>query len=387
MIVHSDTSTALDALLDAVQDAGGGTIGLVTGSRSFEASGASAWLPRLEQAHSIIHLRTSSSEATTNVLSDLLDACRGARIDLLLAIGGGHVIDAAKLLSRFLPNPPDGDLVAALRAPIATDAPVIPLIAVPLTAGTGSEVTPFSVIYHDGIKYSVESPSLVPIHALLVAPFLKSLSPRQRAQTALDAFSQAIEAYWNVNSTVVSDCKAEASIERMVGNYDEYVGGSNREECLVAMHEASCLAGQAIAITRTTAPHALSYPLTGFFGVPHGIAVALTLGEFFAFNEDVCADDCNDTRGTEFVRARMQSLFRLLGADDALGARRRWHDYLQTGGIGLSLAEHGITTAAAIDRILDHGFAPERMRNNPRIVTREWASDMLNRIKSSGGTR
>lgn len=380
MVVHSGTGSAFDALLAAIQAAGGGTIGLVTGNRSFETSGAGAWLRPLAQAHPLVHLRTSSSEATTGVLAGLLDACRGARIDLLLAVGGGHVIDAAKLLSLFLPNSPVGGLAAAVRAPVAPGAPVIPLIAVPLTAGTGSEVTPFAVVYHDGIKCSVESPSLVPFRALHVAPFLKSLSPRQRAQTALDAFSQAIEAYWSVNSAPVSDCAAGAAIARLVGNYLDYVGGSGRGECLVAMHEASCLAGQAIAVTRTTAPHALSYPLTGFFGVPHGIAVALTLGEFFAFNQQVRADDCSDSRGPAFVRDRMQSLFRLLGTDDASAARRRWRGYLQAGGIGSSLAEHGIGTAGAIDRILDHGFAPERMRNNPRIVTRAWASDMLHHI-------
>jgi alcohol dehydrogenase len=380
MTVHSTANSAFDALLAAIQAAGGGTIGLVAGNRSFETSGAAGWLRPLAQTHPFVHLRTRSSEATTDVLAGLLDACRGARVDLLLAVGGGHVIDAAKLLSLFLANPPAGDLVSALRAPVAPANPVIPLIAVPLTAGTGSEVTPYAVVYHDGVKCSVESPALVPFRALHVAPFLKSLSPRQRAQTALDAFSQAIEAYWNVNSTPVSDRAAEAALAQLTVHFADYVGGGNRDACLAAMHEASCRAGEAIAVTRTTAPHALSYPLTGFYGVPHGIAVALTLGEFFAYNEQVRADDCSDPRGPAYVRGRMQALFRLLRVDDAPGARRRWHDWLRAGGIGASLAEHNIGTAEALARILDHGFAPERMRNNPRIVTREWASGMLQRI-------
>ncbi|HEX8314583.1 MAG TPA: iron-containing alcohol dehydrogenase [Flavisolibacter sp.] len=187
--------------------------------------------------------------------------------DAVVAIGGGKVIDYAKGIIHKSGKSIDSTF-----------------IAVPTTAGSGSEATPFAVLYSGKNKLSLESPLLLPDIVMLDASLVSNLPKKQKAISGADAFSQCIEALWNVHHTEVSDQFAVEGLRSLSEGLPVFIHSSDNqlaEDMLWAAH----LAGTAIATTKTTGPHALSYYLTAHHDVPHGQAVALFLPLFFLYNE------------------------------------------------------------------------------------------------------
>jgi len=185
---------------------------------------------------------------------------------MIVAIGGGRIIDAAKLL-------------------LNDRSPRPQFLALPTTAGSGSEATPFAVYYKGLEKQSLENVSLSPDLAILDAGLLQGLSPRLRAGSVADALAQAVESYWNKRATEVSKRFARTAISILLPQMTSHVHDSNSRfdrDMLYGAH----LSGRAIALTRTTGCHALSYYLTSHHGIPHGEAVALFLPLFFLYNEE-----------------------------------------------------------------------------------------------------
>ena len=195
--------------------------------------------------------------------------------DIIIAIGGGSVIDFAKAY-RYYTKP-------------------LKLIAIPTTCGTGSEATQFAVIYVEGVKHSLDEPSILPDYAIIDSQFVENNPKYLKACTAMDAFCQAIESFWAVKSTEESRNYAKQAIQLCKENIVEYVN-SNNPDVAGKMALASNLAGKAINISRTTAAHALSYKITSEYGIPHGHAVALSIKKLFEINcktEDDYAKDLN----------------------------------------------------------------------------------------------
>ena len=217
------------------------------------------------------------------------EVCRGVEVyrangcDAIVAIGGGSAMDVAKCIKLYAPMMDD---VCYLEQPYVDTG--IPLIALPTTAGTGSESTRFAVIYHNGEKQSVHHDSILPDYAVLEPAVLYTLPDYQRKCTMMDALGQAIESYWSVAATEESRKLAAEAIRGIMRHWREYIFG---EDAVAAMEilRASNLAGQAIHITTTTAPHAMSYKLTTFYGLPHGHAVALCLPRVWEYML-TCAD-------------------------------------------------------------------------------------------------
>lgn len=215
-------------------------------------------------------------------------------IDAIVAIGGGSVLDMAKLVRHY------------------ADRYELPIIAIPTTAGTGAEVTHFAVCYIDGAKQSIADPRMLPEQYLLVPELTLNNSDYLTACTGFDAFAQSIEAYWNINATEISDAFAEKALANLLPALTEVVVAhhntlENREKLLLG----AMLSGEAINITKTTAPHAVSYTLTTEYSYPHGHAVALTFPYFFdhfvhATKENYCGSDF------EKYSQKMQCLLDLL---------------------------------------------------------------------------
>lgn len=181
--------------------------------------------------------------------------------DAIIAVGGGSVMDMAKLI-RFY---------ADCR---------IPLLAIPTTSGTGAESTQFAVCYIDGVKFSVSDPSIIPDMVILYPPFTYANSRYLTSCTGFDALAQAIEAYWNINATEESDLFAINAIKQIypvLGK--EVLTAEDRSALMRGANDA----GRAINITRSTVPHALSYTLTSLYGYPHGHAVALSFPFFLKY--------------------------------------------------------------------------------------------------------
>lgn len=337
-LLHGDGSLSrLPALLD---ERGARRILLVTGSRSFAASGAQAALEPLLRGRTV-HRFVCDSRVTEREVVDAGRACLDrAGADLVLAIGGGRVIDTAKLVG-------DGTR---------------PLIAAPTTAGSGAEATRFAAVYEGGVKRSVDDLALRPAVAIVDPTLVQSMSAETAASSGFDALSQAIESCWSVRSTPTSTAWAHQAITLAVAHLRGSVEGVPASRA--AMAEAAHLAGRAIDVTRTTAAHALSYGLTWHHGVPHGHAVALTLGRLLEYNAGVVEADCVDPRGPAHVRHTLDALCRLLGGASPADARRALQRLMVD--CGLTPSPHALGLGPAELESVVLGVDRARLGNNPR---------------------
>ena len=231
---------------------------------------------------------------------------------LIIAIGGGSVLDMAKLISVYAHQKVSfEDLTMGVEK---LNGKKTPLLAIPTTAGTGAEATHFAVLYIGKSKYSVADASILPDHIYLSSKFLATTPPYLKASTGLDAFSQAMESVWCINANETSVAYASEALSLIWNNLKSAAHG-NDPEANMKMLRASYLAGKAINITKTTAPHALSYAFTSFYNIPHGHAVALTLPYFITFNYNVSDTDCNDKRGPKAVQQRIDQLLKIMNTD------------------------------------------------------------------------
>lgn len=206
--------------------------------------------------------------------------------DHIVAIGGGSVIDFAKALSVLLPADSGISLRETLRGGVGHRWAVhIPLLAVPTTAGTGSEVTPFATVWdaERQQKLSLDDALLYPLDAVLDPALTLTLPAQLTLYTGLDAVSHACESIWNLNRNPVSEAFARQAASRLTTALPMVMQYPDVLEWRGEMQVSSLLAGLAISGTRTAIAHAISYPLTARFGVPHGLACSFTLPALFDF--------------------------------------------------------------------------------------------------------
>ncbi|MDX2130940.1 MAG: phosphonoacetaldehyde reductase [Planctomycetota bacterium] len=367
------------ALLDAIDAP---RVLLVLDRGVADATGADATLRRSLGGRIV----GTFTDFTPNPRSDqALAAARAAidlRADALLALGGGSCLDVAKVgaLGAGMPN----EAPALVRgSPNAHVAPR-PVVAIPTTSGTGSEATHFAAIYVDGHKVSVAHPAMRPRAVVLDVTLHMAMPASIAAATGLDALCQAVESHWASGATDTSRAHAMDALALIAPHLAPSVRGhgtkaapvestefrAHREAMMLGAHRA----GRAINISKTTASHALSYELTTRFNIPHGLAVALTLGHVAAFNDRVCDADCTHPGGPEVARRCVREACRTLEATpEELAARLR--DLLTQLGQPPTLAAAGVRRealapmAAAADTV--------RLSNNPRRLTEADALSIL----------
>ena len=286
-----------------------------------------------------------------------VEAYRVNRCDAIVAVGGGSTIDVAKCIKLYAPMADD---VCYLEQPYADSG--IPLIALPTTAGTGSESTRFAVIYHHGEKQSVHHDSLLPDYAVLDPVVLYTLPDYQKKCTLMDALGQAIESYWSVAATAESRGLAAGAIGKIVRCWRDYIFGGDAEATLEILR-ASNLAGQAIHITTTTAPHAMSYKLTTIYGLPHGHAVALCLPRVWEYML-TCAD--------ETLSAALQEIAAHMGVTTSEESIALLDDMMQEMELNRPTA---VCRAEEMERLVN-GVNLQRLCNHPVPLT----SDVLRNL-------
>ena len=208
---------------------------------------------------------------------DLADTEKGAAVylrencDGLISVGGGSSIDTAKAIKARLNAACEDDIIHSRLSGTAA----CPHIAVPGTAGTGSEATQIAVAYVNGIKVSLNHEMLKPDGVILDASLLDSLPLYHKKSCALDALAQGIESYWSRGANDDSRVHAYLAIIGVLDNLKNYLNGD--PHAAEEMLDASYQSGKAIQITRTTAAHAMSYMLTKRMGLAHGHACMITL--------------------------------------------------------------------------------------------------------------
>lgn len=343
---------------------------LVTGAESFERSGAAAALRGALRGRSVLRFDGVRPNPTAEQIAEAVAALRARPCDCVLGVGGGSALDVAKAAAALAPQPGDVlDYVVGGRQPERPRPHR--LVLVPTTAGTGSEATRFAVVYVDGRKRSVDHPSLR-CDAALVDPALTwSQPPRLAASAGLDALSQSVESTWSLRSTARSRTLAYRALRLLVGRLDAACReGSPAARRSVAL--GAHLSGRAIDVSRTTAAHALSYPLTARHGLDHGHACALNLGWLLPYNAEVTPEDVVDERGCPFVRARVAEVLAALGAGDGPSGGAAVLDLVARLGLSPRLDALGVGDPD-LARVVAEGLASERAANNPRRLTREAA--------------
>lgn len=199
------------------------------------------------------------------------------KVDFVIGIGGGSPLDAAKAIAMMIANPGLGEEVLYE----ASELENLPIICVPTTCGTGSEVTPYAIltIHKQRTKKSI-SHRIYPNLALLDAKYLKSMSREGLVNTAVDALAHLLESYLNTNADELNRIYSREGLSIWKEFKKRLLDDSLLEKDYATMLHASMVAGMAITHTGTSLPHGLSYQVTYELGVPHGKAVGIFLGGF-----------------------------------------------------------------------------------------------------------
>jgi alcohol dehydrogenase len=220
---------------------------------------------------------------------EAVDYAKKAKVDGVIGLGGGSSLDTAKLVA-LLANSEES--ISDIYGVDNIKGKRLPLILIPTTAGTGSEVTPISIVTTgETTKAGIVSAELLPDIALLDASLTVSLPPHITAATGIDAMVHAIEAFTSViKKNVLSDMLAKSALDLLSKNIVEATFNGENLQARQAMLLGSCLAGQAFANAPVGAVHALAYPLGGQFHIAHGLSNALVLPHVMTFNKSHCAD-------------------------------------------------------------------------------------------------
>ena len=265
---------------------------IVTGRRSAVVSGA------LQDVTSVLNDRGIAFTVYNGITENpLFDHCREAGrlgnefgAKFVIGIGGGSPLDAAKAAAVFAVTP---DLSADELFDPAVNKPALPLVAVPLTAGTGSEVNRYSVITYDERKKSFSSEATLPRAAFLDPTYLRTLNADYTVSTAIDAFCHCLESFLSPKSTEESEAEAlrgAALLWKALTENDFHPDNADAaglsEETRMAMLDGAACGGRAIKVTGTGFPHPLGYGLTLCYDIPHGRACGAFVGTYIAYNAE-----------------------------------------------------------------------------------------------------
>ncbi len=253
---------------------------LIITSRSFKRKGIAQKLSaQTGREDTVIFDEVSPNPEVDNIDSTVL-SFKDRGFECVVALGGGSVIDFAKAVAVFLKDGANRSLDACLRRQSAESPDEkLFLIAIPTTAGTGSEVTPFATVW-DSVhqkKYSLAGEMVFPSLAILDPALTVELPPEITLSTGLDVISHSLESIWNKNRSPISEAYALQSLRIIYNSFPAVLEKPDNIKARAEMQWASTLAGFAISQTRTAIAHSISYPLTLKFGIPHGFACSFIL--------------------------------------------------------------------------------------------------------------
>ncbi|MCI9535194.1 MAG: phosphonoacetaldehyde reductase [Lachnospiraceae bacterium] len=322
------------------------------------------WFKTLESSSEISLFRFSDFQTNPQYSSVVagVELFRQSKCDCIIAVGGGSAIDVAKCIKLFSNMDPNKNYLDQVIIPNN-----IKLIAIPTTAGTGSESTRFAVIYYEETKQSISDDSCIPSFVLFDSSAINTLPAYYRKASMLDALCHAIESFWSVNSTEESRKYSRQALQCILENMDEYL--RNDEIANMFMLKAANLAGRAINIAQTTAGHAMCYKLTSFYGIAHGHACALCVAKLWGYMIDH-GDECIDPRGKLYLQRIFQDIADAMGCSAASEAPVIFQNILNR-------LELPVPCPKEEDYfVLINSVNSVRMKNNPVKLSRE-AIDMI----------
>ncbi|GDY14478.1 alcohol dehydrogenase [Planctomycetota bacterium] len=316
------------------------------------------------------------AEPTAASLLPAIAAVRSGGHDAVVAVGGGSPIDSAKAVAVLARH---GGTIRDYRAPRQVDLPGLPVVAIPTTAGTGSEVTRFTVITDETCdeKLLCVGPAFLPAAAIVDAELTLGLPPRVTADTGLDALTHAVEAYVSGKANAFTDQLALAALGLIGSNLRRAYRDGGDRPARSAMMLGATLAGISFSNASVALVHGLSRPIGAHFHVPHGLSNAMLLPAVTAFSLPAAAQRY----------AQVALALGLTGADQAalgqvlLGELEALNRDLAVP----TLADFGVDRhrfLALAPQMADQALASGSPANNPRVPDRDQIIDLYRRLWS-----
>lgn len=294
---------------------------IVTGRHSARENGALQDVTDALAFQDIDYVLFDKVESNPSIATvrDGAAAAKESGADFVIGIGGGSPMDAAKAIALIASQDlSDAELFAG-----SYSSDILPLVLLPTTAGTGSEVTQYSILTDDNAqsKTSIATPLLFPKIAMVDAKYTAGLPLKTTINTAIDALSHSIEGMLATRANSLSDLLAAESIAKIASNFDKLLSGKVDAACRADLIYSSTLGGIVIAHTGTTAVHSMGYSLTYFHHIDHGRANGLLLAAFFSFIEKQNPSAIRrllDIMGLSSTAAFKNVLSRLLGEKETI---------------------------------------------------------------------
>ena len=314
------------------------------------------------------------AEPTVSECNDLIRQSYDFNADSVVGIGGGSVLDMAKLVATFTRNTwqtPESCFGTGL-----VDVRGLWFALLPTTAGTGSEVSPNAILLdeHDHLKKGIVSPHLIADAAYVDPKLTWSVPAKVTADTGMDALTHCIEAYTNKFAHPAVDIYALQGIRLIAANLEKAVKNGNDVEAREALALGSLYGGLCLGPVNTAAVHALSYPLGGEFHIPHGLSNAILLPSVMRFNAEACPG-----RYAEVAVA-----FGLKEGNTVEETAARGVDFIYqlaaSVGIPKKLSDLGIPQTAVPGMAKAAMQVQRLLKNNPREVTEEDARVIYNSL-------
>lgn len=303
------------------------------------------------------------SDVQPNPLLDGVMSCtkliEATNSDAVIALGGGSSIDTAKYASACAYS--DFSVLEHFNG-AAFGENKVKIIAIPTTAGTGSEVTQVSVISHGEEKKTTNHPAFMPTACIVDPKIMMSVPKKVTMETGLDAMAHSLEGYWSKNHSPITDLFAIESVRLIIENLeDAYINSSLEARSNMAL--ASLLGGMSFALPKTAGCHACSYPISAMYHLPHGEACAFTLDSFVMLNND----------------ARLEELAEKIGVGTSENLAKKINYFKDLAGLKTKIAQLGddVDVHEIAVQTINHPL----MQNNPVEISVEKLEGILNSLK------
>ncbi len=294
-------------------------------------------------------------------IEETVRLCRETAAEAVIGIGGGSAMDTAKFAAAVAPN--DGDAIDYYEGRRAFNAGSrLAILAVPTTAGTGSEVTQVSVVSHDKEKKTINNPAFMPTAAIVDPCLSLGVPPRTTMCTGLDAMAHALEGYWSKNHQPIPDLTAIQAVRLVLENLETAYRHGEDREARGNMALAALLGGLSFALPKTAASHACSYPLSEDYHLPHGEACAFTLDSLVKINAD----------------ERLEYLCRAVGLKDTDELSARIRAFKEMAGLRTRLGDLG---EVDLDKLCRDCARHPLMNNNPVKLDEKALREMFEALR------
>jgi len=305
-----------------------------------------------------------------------IELLKSSQCDTILAVGGGSSIDVAKCIKLAVLAKEGNEAIIPPRVNtrVKCDGKALPFIAIPTTAGTGSESTHNAVMYYEGAKQTVTNDGILPDYAILEPSVLKTLPLYQKKCTMMDALCQGIESWWSVNSIEESYEYSRKCIELIMANWEKYIF-ENDDEAAAKIMQGANYGGRAINITATTAAHAMSYKITSLYDLPHGHAVAVCLPEIWEYMLSH-PENCIDYRGKEYLLSIFRKIANAMGVESTYAARDIFTCMMMDMGLKNPIADNKEKEL----KLLSTSVNTIRLKNNPIFLDEETIANLYQNI-------